>query len=99
METKQPKGLALASLIIGIVSAVFALIPVVNIFTVWVFGIPAVILGVVALIKKQPKGKAWAGIVLSVAAYLIYYFMYAAAASAAVGAAANVAVGAAGLSF
>ena len=55
----QPKGLAITSMVLGIVGLVFC--------WVWWLGLPAsivgLILGIVALKKGQPRGMALAGII------------------------------------
>ena len=66
------KGLAVASLVLGILAAVGCLIPVLNIGSI-ILAIIALVLGVVALVQaKRPgrggKGLAIAGIILSVVA-------------------------------
>lgn len=62
MEEKKPNGLAVASLVLGIVSIVFSF------FLQWlglIIGIVGIILGVMAK-KKNPTGMATAGLVLSI---------------------------------
>lgn len=66
MEQKQTNGMAVASLVLGIVSAVcifFGYLAFIGIIT----GIVGLVLGVLAK-KKQPCGMATAGIVLSAVA-------------------------------
>ena len=66
MEQKQTNGMAVASLVLGIVSAVcifFGYFAFIGIIT----GINGLILGIMAK-KKQPCGMATAGIVLSAVA-------------------------------
>ena len=66
MEQKQTNGMAVASLVLGIVSAVcifFGYFAFIGIIT----GIVGLVLGVMAK-KKQPCGMATAGIVLSAVA-------------------------------
>lgn len=64
MEEKKSNGLAVASLVLGIVSIVFSFIPgliIVGLIT----GIIGVVLGVLAK-KKNPTGMATAGLVCSI---------------------------------
>jgi len=56
--------MAVAGLVLGIVSAVFAWVPGVN-FVAWVAGIVGIILSVKAR-KASPSGMATAGLVLSI---------------------------------
>lgn len=55
-----PKGLAISALVVGIVAFCMGLIPVLGA----IVGIAAVILGAIALAKKQPKGFALTGLIL-----------------------------------
>ncbi|MBX3077859.1 MAG: Ltp family lipoprotein [Cryobacterium sp.] len=57
---KAPMGLALAALLVGIGAFLFGLAPVFGALV----GIAAIVLGVLALRKQQPKGMAVTGIVL-----------------------------------
>ena len=71
---QDKKGMAIASLVLGILALVGCLIPVLNIVSI-ILGIIAIILGIVALraIKQGRaggKGMAIAGIVLSILAIL-----------------------------
>lgn len=62
MEEKKSNGLAVASLVLGIVSIVFSF------FLQWlglIIGIVGIVLGVMAK-KKNPSGMATAGLVLSI---------------------------------
>ena len=62
MEEKKSNGLAIASLVLGIVSIVFCFI------IQWlglIIGIVGIVLGVMAK-KKNPTGMATAGLVLSI---------------------------------
>lgn len=55
----QPKGLAITALILGIVGLIFSWVPVLGL----VLGIVAVILGIMALKKMQPKGLGLTGLI------------------------------------
>ncbi len=69
---KGSNGLGLASMIVGIVAAAIAFIPIVGIFLVWVPALVALGLGIAAVVKKNAvKGTAIAGLVLSVASVVI----------------------------
>ena len=57
--------MAVAGLILGILSLVGGSIPVANAFPMWLFGIVGIILSSIAR-KKQPSGMATAGLVLSI---------------------------------
>ncbi|MFZ6993811.1 Ltp family lipoprotein [Curtobacterium sp. RRHDQ66] len=61
-----PKGLALAALLVGIAAFLFGLIPVFGA----IVGIVAIVLAVLALRGKQPKGLAVTGLVLGAVAVL-----------------------------
>lgn len=63
---KSARGLALAALIVGIVAFLTGLIPVVGLL----IGLAAVVVGILALIKKQPKGLAITGTVLGAIALI-----------------------------
>lgn len=67
---QQPKGLAIAALILGIAGIVLAWIPGVN----WL-ALPAaivgLILGIIALKKGQPRGMALTGIILGAIAIVL----------------------------
>ena len=64
MEEKKSNGLAIASLILGIVAIVFSFIGLSIPFGL-IIGIVGIILGVMAK-KKNPCGMATAGLVLSI---------------------------------
>jgi len=57
--------MAVAGLILGILSLVGGSIPGANAFPMWLFGIVGIILSSIAR-KKQPSGIATAGLVLSI---------------------------------
>ncbi len=63
MEEKKSNGLAIASLVLGIVSIVFSFIALYWIGII--VGIVGIVLGVMAK-KKNPSGMATAGLVLSI---------------------------------
>lgn len=67
---RPPSGLALAALVIGVVSFLEAAVPIIGALT-FLAGPLAMVLGVVALRKKQPKAMAVAGIVLGAAGMVI----------------------------
>lgn len=64
MEEKKSNGLAIASLVLGIVAIVFSFIGLSIPFGL-IIGIVGIILGVMAK-KKNPSGMATAGLVLSI---------------------------------
>ncbi len=70
-----PKGLAITALILGIVAVVgamiFGWIPFVGGVITVVVGIAALILGILAMQKRQPKGLALTGLILGGAGVLI----------------------------
>jgi len=57
--------MAVAGLVLGILSLVGGSIPVANAFPLWLLGILGIILSSIAR-KKQPSGLATAGLVLSI---------------------------------
>lgn len=63
---QTPKGLAISALAVGIAAFLVGLVPVLGTLA----GIAALILGVVALNKKQPKGFALTGLILGAVAML-----------------------------
>lgn len=71
-QPTQSKGLALSSLIVGIFSFLIGLIP----FLGFVSGAVAVILGIVALVKRQPAGMAVAGLVTGGIAAITGLFVF-----------------------
>ena len=72
MENNEVKhnGMAKASLVLGIVAMSTCFLPIVNNAS-FVMGVLAAIFGIIALVKKQKKGKAIAGLVLGVLATII----------------------------
>ena len=63
-------GMAKASLVLGIVAMCTCFIPIINNAS-FIMGVLAAIFGIVALIKKQRKGKAIAGLVLGILSVVI----------------------------
>lgn len=68
IQTPKPeaKGLAIAALAVGIVAFLMGLVPVAGA----VIAIAGIALGIVALVKKQPKGFALTGLILAAVAFL-----------------------------
>lgn len=69
-----PKGLAIASMVLGILGVVFFCVPILNL----ILGLLALILGGVSLVKKAAgKGMAIAGLVCGILATIwgIYYIV------------------------
>lgn len=99
VETTAPdaegkNSMATASMVLGIIAAVLAFIPLMGIPS-WILAILAIIFGGIGLSKVSKtglgKGKSIAGLVLGIASILLnifYYAIFAAAAVGAVGAAA-----------
>ncbi|MDU0346628.1 MmpS family transport accessory protein [Microbacterium sp. KSW2-29] len=68
---KQKNGVGLASLIVGAVAVVFAIIPIIS-FIAWLPALAAIVLGIVGLVlKNRVRGFAWAGLALGVVAWII----------------------------
>ncbi len=63
-------GMAKASLVLGIVAMCTCFIPIINNAS-FIMGVLAAIFGIVALIKKQRKGKAITGLVLGILSVVI----------------------------
>lgn len=77
MEKQEVKsGMSTASLVLGIVAMVFALLPALSVWFVflqpinYVVIILGVIFGIIALVKKQPMVKSIVGLGLCVLAFL-----------------------------
>ncbi len=70
VPASSPKGLAVASLLVGVVAGSTAFLPVVGAMA----GIAAVVLGVVAIRKKQSAVLAAIGIVLGVLGFAVSLF-------------------------
>jgi hypothetical protein len=76
VEAKRSNGLGVAALVVGIVAAVFSIIPLV--------GMVAIILGIIALmLKNRKKGMAIAGTILGVVSLIVAGMMTAAIGAAA----------------
>lgn len=70
MEEKQSKGLAIASMVLGIVSIILMCIPG-TCYGAWVFAIVGIVLAAVAK-KKAKSGMATAGLVCSIIALALW---------------------------
>jgi hypothetical protein len=79
--------MAVAGLILGILSIIGGSIPVANAFPMWLFGIVGIIISAIAR-KKQPGGMATAGLVLSIIGTVYSFVLFLACAVCAAGAAA-----------
>ncbi len=77
----KKSGLATAGLILGIIGTALSFIPIIN-NAAFVIGIFALIFGIIALIKKETKGKTIASIILGIAAISITLLMQQAASNA-----------------
>jgi pyruvate/2-oxoglutarate dehydrogenase complex dihydrolipoamide acyltransferase (E2) component len=63
-------------LVLAIIAAVTSVIPVLNFFT-WMIAVPALALGIIALVKKNsPRGKALATVITAGAAWLLSILMF-----------------------
>lgn len=91
MEEKKSNGLAVASLVLGIVAIVFSFIGLSIPFGL-IIGIVGIVLGVMAK-KKNPSGMATAGLVLSIIGTILCAIIFIACASCigAIGSAASLA--------
>lgn len=91
MEEKKSNGLAVASLVLGIVAIVFSFIGLSIPFGL-IIGIVGIVLGVMAK-KKNPSGMATAGLVLSIIGTILcaIVFIACAACIGAIGSAASLA--------
>lgn len=72
MENTKKSGLAVTSLVLGIIAIATSFLPVVNNGSI-VLGIIAVIFGLIPLFKKKSKGKAVAGIIFGVLAVVFSF--------------------------
>ena len=72
----KPKknGLGLAGMIISIIGFIFSVIPLVNLFGIWI----AALGGIFSLIGafKQPRTMAIVGLVLSILSAVVFFWMY-----------------------
>lgn len=67
-QPKKGVGLAVSSLVLGIIATIFSFIPIIGIIAFFL-AIPALLLGIIALVSKTTsKGLAVAGTVLSIVA-------------------------------
>lgn len=71
--TSDSKGLAIASLVLGIIGIIGCWIPVLNLFN-GIFAFIGLILGIIAIVKKQ-GGMAIAGLVTSIISLVIVIFI------------------------
>lgn len=70
-EIKQGgKGLAIASLVLGILAIVNSFIPFLNVVS-YIFAILAVIFGIIGIVKKTGRGMAIAGLVMGILSFII----------------------------
>jgi hypothetical protein len=75
---KYRKGenvMAIAGLVLGILSLVGGSIPVANAFPMWLFGIVGIILSAIAR-KKEKSGIATAGLVLSIIGTILSFIFF-----------------------
>jgi hypothetical protein len=70
VQVQPPKGMAIAAMVLGIVGLVLAFIPVVGVVS-FVLGPLAVILGIIAFVKRRGRGQAIAGIVTGAIAFVV----------------------------
>ena len=81
MEQNVKQGLATATMVIGIIAFLFSLLPLINPLLIFFTGLNylvvlvGVILGVVALIKKQNAVKSIVGLALCVLAFFMPYII------------------------
>ena len=80
--------MAIAGLILGILSIVGGSIPGINAFPIWLFGIAGIVLSVIAR-KREPSGIATAGLVLSIIGTVLSFIFFLACAVCAAGLAAS----------
>ena len=69
-EKKGGKGLAIASLVMGILAIVNSFIPFLNVIS-YVFAILAIIFGIIGIVKKNGLGMAIAGLVLGILSMIL----------------------------
>lgn len=74
-QVKKGSGMATASLVLGIIAAVVAFLPLVSgwflalFWLVWILATLSIIFGIIGLVKKQSAGKCIVGLLLSVLAF------------------------------
>lgn len=73
---KKSNGLAVTSLILGIVSLVFSFIPVLGQILCWLLGLAAIGLGIPAAVKKQSMGMWLTGFITAGVSLIIAYFIW-----------------------
>lgn len=66
----EKKGMAIASMVIGIVAIVLSIIPVLGLVS-FILGPIAVILGIVSLVQKRGKGQAITGVITGAIGFVI----------------------------
>lgn len=71
MEEKQSNGLAIASMVLGIVSIILMCFPTIFCYGTWVLAIVGIVLAAVAK-KKAKSGMATAGLVCSIIALALW---------------------------
>ena len=69
-EKKGGKGLAITSLVMGILAIVNSFIPFLNIIS-YIFAILAVIFGIIGIVKKNGLGMAIAGLAMGVLSMIL----------------------------
>jgi hypothetical protein len=67
--------MAVAGLVLGILSLVGGSIPGVNAFPMWLFGVVGIIISAIAR-KKEPSGIATAGLVLSIIGTIYAFVLF-----------------------
>lgn len=73
-KVKQKSGFATAALVLGIIGAVLAFIPIIN-NVAFILGVLALIFAIISLCKKSSIGIAAAGMILAIAAIVITIVM------------------------
>ena len=76
--------MAVAGLVLGILSIVGGIIPGVNAFPMWLFGIVGIVLSAIAR-KRDGSGMATAGLVLSIIGTILSFIFFLACAVCAAG--------------
>jgi hypothetical protein len=80
--------MAVAGLVLGILSLIGGSIPGANAFPMWLFGIVGIVLSAIAR-KKEPSGIATAGLVLSIIGTVLSFIFFLACAVCAAGVASS----------